>query len=284
LWENIITAQTFIDKKLMSEVVLITGASSGIGKVTGTLLHQNGYRVYGVSRRIESKELLFESINMDVTDEANVKLGIHQILEKEGKIDVLINSAGYSLTGALEDVSNEEIKQQFDTNVFGLLNMTRNVIPTMRSLNKGLIINISSIGGLMGLPFQGAYSATKFALEGISESMNMELRQFNIQVKIVAPGDISTAFTENRKLAEAANEKSSYAEQFNSSLAQIVKDENVGEDPIKVANKILRLVEGKTKKFRSIVAILEQKLAVVIKRTLPHPWFETILKKHYRLP
>ena len=165
-------------------VVLVTGASSGIGKCCAEYLCNKGYRVYGTSRKADSSDSKqrpsninsTQMIRMDVTDEPSVKQGVADIIARESRIDVVINNAGFGIIGALEDTSIDEAKSQLETNFFGALRVCRAVLPTMRKQRSGYIVNISSIGGLIGLPFQSAYSASKFALEGASEQFPKNLQ------------------------------------------------------------------------------------------------------------
>ncbi|MGC8873617.1 MAG: SDR family NAD(P)-dependent oxidoreductase, partial [Chloroflexia bacterium] len=155
-------------------VVLITGASSGIGLACARYLADRGYRVFGTSRHPEAcPPEPFPMIQMDVCDDASVLRGVEAVRERAGRIDVLVNNAGIGYGGAIEDTSLEEAHRQFETNFFGALRLCRAVLPIMRAQGSGLIVNMSSIGGLIGLPFQGLYSATKFALEGMSEALRL---------------------------------------------------------------------------------------------------------------
>lgn len=180
----------------MKKVVLITGASSGIGKYTALLLLKEGYIVYGAARRIDKMKEIEEAganiLSMDVTNEESVKNGVDKILEKEGKIDVLVNNAGYGSYGAIEDVPIEEAKRQFDVNIFGLARLTQLVLPKMRENKYGKIINIASIGGKIYSPLGGWYHATKFGLEGLSDCLRIETKEFGIDVIVIEPGGIET--------------------------------------------------------------------------------------------
>ncbi len=183
----------------MAKTVLITGASSGIGKATAEYFLSKGWNVAATMRspeKIEDSALDAAMIylRLDVTDPETIKSALSQTLEKFGRIDVLVNNAGYGLTGAIESLSMEQIKRQYDTNVFGLIAVTQAVLPTMRSQRSGAIVNISSIGGRIGFPFISAYHSTKWAVEGFSESLRFELRPFGIEVKIIEPGGIRTDF------------------------------------------------------------------------------------------
>jgi short-subunit dehydrogenase len=180
----------------MKKVAIITGASSGMGKSTAFELHQKGYKVYGMARRTEKmndlKEKGMEVVSLDLTKDETIVEAVNTVLEKEGRIDVLINNAGYGSYGSVEEVSIEEAKRQFEVNIFGLARITQLVIPTMRKQKSGRIVNISSMGGKMYTPFGAWYHATKYALEGWSDCLRIELKQFGIDVTIVEPGGIQT--------------------------------------------------------------------------------------------
>jgi len=265
----------------MHKVVFITGISSGFGKKTAELLAARGYIVYGTVRRETETIQGINVLRMDLTDHLSIKLAVEAVLQKEGRIDILINNAGVHTGGAVETTPIENIRLQMDTNVMGMVYLLREVLPTMRKQREGTIINFSSIGGLMGLPFQGFYSASKFAIEGLSESLRMEVKQFNIKVIVINPGDFHTNNTANRRnfLAKAVNDP--YAEQFTKSLAIIEKDENGGWPPEVLAKKIVKIVETTNPRHRYVIASAEQKLAVVLKYILPSSWFMKILAPHY---
>ena len=181
------------------KVVLITGASSGIGKSIAAYLSQKNFKVYGTSRNPEKMASGdFEMIQLDVTEPQSIKEAVEEISNREGKIDILINNAGVGITGPIEETPESEIKKAFDTNYFGPLNVIKNVLPLMRAGGGGLIINITSIAGYMGLPYRGIYSATKGALEITAEAYRMELKQFNIKMTNVAPGDFATNIAAGR--------------------------------------------------------------------------------------
>lgn len=184
----------------MEKVILITGASSGMGKSTAHILHQQGYKVYGAARRTDKMKDLeekgIEILHLDLTNDDSIVQAVDAILKKEGRIDVLINNAGYGSYGSVEEVTIEEAKRQFEVNLFGLARITQLVLPAMRKQNSGRIVNISSMGGKIYTPFGAWYHATKFALEGWSDCLRLELKQFGIDVVIVEPGGIQTEWGE----------------------------------------------------------------------------------------
>jgi len=265
----------------MQKVVFITGISSGFGRKTAELLAAKGFIVYGTVRKETEAMPNVNLLKMDLTDHLSIKQAVSKVLAKEGRIDILINNAGAHTGGAIETTSIENIRIQMDTNVMGLVYMLKEVLPAMREQREGTIINFSSIGGLMGLPFQGFYSASKFAIEGLSEALRMEVKQFKIKVIVINPGDFHTNNTANRRnfLTKTANDP--YAEQFTKTLSIIEKDENNGWPPEVLAKKIVKIIETKNPCKRYIIATAEQKLAVVLKNILPAGWFIKILAPHY---
>src|ERR1700759_3251829 len=187
------------------QVVLVTGASSGIGLACATYLAGRGYRVYGTSRRAgTSQKGSVAMLVADVTNDLSVEQAVAAVLEREGRLDIVVNNAGMCLAGPAENTSIEAAKSQLEVNFFGAHRVCRAVLPIMRSQRAGYIVNIGSIGGLVAIPYQSMYSASKFALEGFSESLRMEVRPFGIRVVIIEPGDHKTAITENRRMAETS--------------------------------------------------------------------------------
>lgn len=183
----------------MNKVILITGASSGIGKETAKLFQTKNWRVAATMRVPEKAEDLqkiadIETFRLDVTDADSIKTAIAQTLEKLGRIDAIVNNAGYGLVGAFEAAAPEQIEKQFQTNVFGLMNVCREILPYFRREKRGTIINVASVGGRITFPLYSLYHATKWAVEGFSESLQYEVEQFNIRIKIIEPGPIKTDF------------------------------------------------------------------------------------------
>ncbi|NER13350.1 SDR family NAD(P)-dependent oxidoreductase [Leptobacterium flavescens] len=268
----------------MSKVVLITGGSSGIGKAIGLYLNEKGFKVYGSSRNPEKVTDFnaFELIPLDVTDQASVKEGVDAIIAKEGKIDVLINNAGIGITGAIEETPNTEVQKAFDTNFFGPINMMKAVLPSMRTNKGGLIINVTSIAGYMGLPFRGAYSATKGALELITEAMRMEVKDFGIQITNVAPGDFATNIASGRYHAPLL-EGSPYRKPYKKTLEMMDAHVDEGGDPGDVAKLIYKIINKPKPRIHYKVGAFLQKFSIILKRILPDKTYEKMLSNHYKL-
>jgi short-subunit dehydrogenase len=199
-------------------IAVVTGSSTGIGFETSLLLARNGFYTYATMRDTRKSEKIEEIANneklplkvlsMDVNNDDSVRNAIHKILDEKNKIDILINNAGYGLFGALEDISIEEVKKQFDTNLFGAIRTIKEILPTMRKQRNGLIINVTSIAGVVGVPAECIYVSTKFALEGLSESISYELQPYGIKVILVEPGVINTNFVPNIILVNKTDDKS----------------------------------------------------------------------------
>jgi NAD(P)-dependent dehydrogenase (short-subunit alcohol dehydrogenase family) len=266
----------------MNKVILITGASSGIGKTTAEFLSTKGFRVYGTSRNPDSRERSFTLLPLDVCNVESIRKAVDTILEREGRIDVLVNNAGMGITGPLEDTPTEEMKRVFDTNFFGPIEVMKAVLPAMREQGGGLIINITSIAGYMGLPFRGIYSATKGALELVTESARMELRSFGIQLTNIAPGDFATSIATGRYHAPVQVD-SPYREIYQRSLDLMDEHVDSGGDPIEMARKIHRVIQKSSPSVRYKVGAFMQKFSIVLKRLLPSKWYERLLMNHYRI-
>ena len=269
----------------MSKVALITGASSGIGFDTAIELKKKGFIVYGAARRLDRLAKLKESgikiIALDVTDEESMVNCVNEILDKEGRIDILINNAGYGSFGAIEDVSMEEAKRQMEVNIFGLARMTQLVTPSMRKNKFGKIVNISSMAGKVHTPFGGWYHATKFALEGLSDCLRMELEPFGIDVIIVEPGGIKTDWgiiaadhlknsSENGAYANATNKAAK-------SMKEMYSGSRLTES-IVIAHTIVKSVTVKKPKTRYLVGY-GAKPAVFIRRLISDRMFDKLIKR-----
>lgn len=265
----------------MNKIILITGASSGFGKATAELLASKGYTVYGTSRK-PTEHPTVKMLAMDVRDRESVKAGVDQIIGEQGRIDVLINNAGMGIGGSLELATPDEIDIQMGTNFGGCVNLCQAVLPHMRRQRCGRIINLSSIGGVMGLPYQGFYSASKFAIEGFSEALSAEVKGFGISVSMVEPGDFATGFTASRKNSQPSLDDPDYGPIFRRSLSIIEKEENGGLKPEVLSRKIVKIVESRRPRLRYVVANLEQWASVVLKRLIPGNWFVNILVDYYK--
>jgi short-subunit dehydrogenase len=241
----------------MKKVILITGASSGMGKVTAKELIRKGHKVYAVARRIEQMKDLEEmggfAMKMDVTKDEDIEMVVNTIIEREGKIDVLWNNAGYGLYGAVEDVPLEEARKQYEVNVFGLAKMTQKVTPHMRNAQSGTIINTSSMGGKMYTPMGAWYHSTKHAVEGFSDCLRLELKPFGIDVVVLEPGVIETEFGDVMSShLEKFSADSAYSE-MSRKLAAASKEmyaNGGGSKPSIIANTVLKIVESKKPKTR----------------------------------
>ena len=202
-------------KRTQGKVAVVTGSSSGIGFETSLALARNGFYTYATMRNPEksnlitktatSEKLPLQALSLDVNIEKSVTDGIDRILNESERIDVLVNNAGFDLTGPLEETSMNEIKGQFETNLFGAIRTMQAVIPTMRNQRSGKIVNITSVGGKLAIPFHSGYHGTKFALEGLSESIQYELDPFGIKVIIIEPGAVGSRFWKNMKSAEKSS-------------------------------------------------------------------------------
>lgn len=230
----------------MEKVALVTGGSSGIGKETARLLAQSGFVVYAAARRTEKMRDLeglgVRLLEMDVTSEESMMNGIDEIFRAEKRIDVLVNNAGYGSYGALEDVPLPEARYQFEVNIFGLARLCQLVLPAMRAQRSGRIINISSVAGSFGEPHGSWYHATKYALEGLSDSLRMELKQFGIDVVIIKPGAIKTEWASiAREKMKSVSGETVYRDLVRGHVALFERaDTQLGSEPIVVARKILK--------------------------------------------
>lgn len=267
----------------MSKVVLITGGSSGIGKSIGEYLIQKGMIVFGTSRNPQNySDNKFPIIALDVTNGDTITGCIQTVIDAEGRIDVVINNAGAGITGPVEEIPEIEIKRNFETNLFGPINVIKEVLPQMRKQNSGLIINITSIAGYMGLPYRGVYSASKGALELITETFRMELKDFNIKMTNIAPGDFATNIAAGRFHAPI-KEDSPYKEKYGSVLKAIDEDVNKGNNPIVVAEMVYKVINTKHPKIHYKAGAVIQKFSIVLKRILPDKIYEKMLINHYKL-
>lgn len=267
----------------MTKVVLITGGSSGIGKSIGEFLSSKGYEVYGTSRNPERySDSKFKLIALDVADTTSIEKAIETVLNTSGRIDVLINNAGAGITGPIEEIPDEEIKRNFETNLFGPINVIKAVLPRMRVQKSGLIINITSIAGYMGLPYRGIYSASKGALELVTEAFRLEIKNFNIHMTNVAPGDFATNIAAGRYTVPVEKD-SPYKEVYKNTLNLMNEHVDKGQNPEIMAKVIYKIINTSNPKIHYKVGEFLQKFSIVLKRVLPDKVYENMLMRHYKL-
>ena len=263
-------------------IILITGVTSGFGRAMAQKLSEDGHTVYGTHRRDTEPIKGVHYIKADVQSDEDCRRAVQQVLQEQGRIDVFINNAGMGIGGPLEFCSLEQAQKQMDTNWMGMVRCLHWVLPAMRAQKQGKIICFSSIGGLMGLPFQGLYSASKFAIEGYCEALRLETKKHGIKVVVIEPGDFATAFTASRNSVDTPEAHEAYPS-YARSLASIEKDETGGLKPEYLAKKISRIVKLKNPHYHYIISTLEQRLSVFLKAILPPSWFAAILGSYYHL-
>jgi len=266
----------------MNKVVLITGASSGIGKAIGEFLHQKGFVVYGTSRNPEKiTNSAFPLITLDVRNSDSIQAAVAKVISISGRLDILINNAGIGITGPLEEIPMEEIKANFDTNFFGPISVMQAVLPQMREQQSGLIINISSIAGYMGLPYRSIYSASKGALSLVTEALRMEVRSFGIHITDVAPGDFATNIAAGRY--HTPSKSSAYEKPYAATLKMMDEHVDSGSNPIEMAKAIYTIIQNPNPKVHYRVGFFLQKFSIILKKILPDTVYEKMLMKHYKL-
>lgn len=263
-------------------VILITGVSSGFGKAIAERLAKDGHRVYGTVRRevppIEGVTYLYA----DVLDDEAVKRAFDELMQREGRIDVFVNNAGMGIAGPLEFCTVADIQYQTDVNYMGMVRWLSHVIPVMRRQKDGKILCISSIAGRVGLPYQGAYSASKYAVTGYCEALRLELRRSGVKVVLIEPGDFNTGFAENRNLADADEMNRAYPSYLRS-LHDVETNEAEGLEPSYLADKLAKIIRKKNPAGSYVVANWEQAFSIYLKRWLPEKWFDRILAHYYHM-
>jgi len=265
------------------KVVLITGGSSGIGKAIGEFLFHKGFIVYGTSRNPEKiTNSIFPLLALDVRNTESIKDAVAKVIALSGRIDVVINNAGVGITGPLEEIPTAEIKNNFETNFFGPIEVMKAVLPQMRSQKSGLIINITSIAGYMGLPYRSVYSASKGALELITEALRMEVAAFGIHITNVAPGDFATNIASGRFHAPVIK-GSAYEIPYGNTLKMMDAHVDDGSNPNEMAEAIYAIIQNPKPRIHYKVGIFMQKFSIVLKRILPDKVYEKMLMNHYKL-
>lgn len=243
----------------MKKVVLVTGSSAGMGKDAALRLIKEGYIVYGAARRLSHMDDLVakggHAIQMDILDEVAIDEAVHRIMDEQGRIDILINNAGYAVWGAVETISMEDARRQFDVNIFGLASLTKKIIPIMRTQQSGKIINLSSMGGRIYSPFGAWYHATKHALEGWSDCLRIELKEFGINVILIEPGAINTEFGEVMMSDMLERAKGSPYEQKVGALYKATSElyiKGAGSPPSVITDLIVKSINSKKPKTRYV--------------------------------
>ncbi|OOV26480.1 short-chain dehydrogenase/reductase [Flavobacterium sp. LM5] len=267
----------------MAKVVLITGGSSGIGKSIGDFLLQKGFVVYGTSRNPDKVlQSNFPLLSLDVRNTDSIQKAIQHIIATSGRIDVVINNAGVGITGPLEEIPTVEIRNNFETNFFGPIEVMKAVLTQMRSQGSGLIINVTSIAGYMGLPYRSVYSASKGALELITEALRMEVKSFGITITNVAPGDFATNIAAGRYHAPVL-QGSDYEVVYKRTLQAMNEHVDSGSNPNEMAKAVYEIIQNPRPKIHYKVGVFMQKFSIVLKRLLPDLVYEKMLMNHYKL-
>lgn len=267
----------------MQKVVVITGGSSGIGKSVGEFLSDKGFTVYGTSRNPERiTNSRFPLLALDVRNKESIQKAFAEVITKSGRIDVVINNAGVGITGPIEEIPTEEIRNNFETNFFGPIEVMKAALPQMRAQKSGLIINITSIAAYMGLPYRGIYSASKGALELITEAIRMEVKSFGIHITNVAPGDFATNIASGRYHAPVIS-GSAYETPYGNTLKMMDEHVDSGSNPNEMAEAIYKIIQTSNPKIHYKIGVFMQKFSIVLKRILPDKVYEKMLMNHYKL-
>ena len=271
----------------MEKVAIVTGSSSGIGYETSLALARDGFYTFATVRNFKKAEkilqiakkenLNIEIIELDVDDEKSISIAIEKIISKKQRIDVLVNNAGWGLFGSVEDVSMKDFRAQFETNFFGIISIIQKVAPVMRKQGSGIIVNVSSVAGRIGFPGSPAYISSKFALEGLSESLRYELGQFGVKTIIIEPGVIKTNFFSSMKIAEPKPD-SPYKEITEKVIMGIKMMAELGTPPSEVATTILHAIKEENPRPRYIVGN-DAQMFLEAKKTKTDAEFENYLKK-----
>jgi short-subunit dehydrogenase len=269
----------------MGQKIVVTGATSGIGKEICILLSENNYEVYGTTLNADSEEettgRAYSLHPCDITDQDSVENFVKWVVEKAGTIDVLVNCAGFGFGGGVEDSTTEEAMRQFNVNLFGTHRITRQILPVMREHGGGRVITIGSMASMFPIPFQGFYSASKMALEGMNMALRMEGKSFNIDATTINPGDVKSDFTVNRGLAAACVQGSTYYDLAMKSIQEMIRSEQNGMSPAVVAQKVLKVISKKRLKPKYLIET-KYKVLIFLRRFLSDLMVERILLKLYQ--
>jgi NAD(P)-dependent dehydrogenase (short-subunit alcohol dehydrogenase family) len=267
-----------------AKVILVTGASSGFGYAIAKALAAKGYRVFGTARtpRAGASDG-FTTLTLDVTQDESVAACIAEVIRVAGRIDAVINNAGVGIAGAIEDTTATEAQAQFQTNFFGTHRVCRAVLPHLREQRAGVIINMSSLAGRISVPFQGFYSATKFAIEAYTEALRMEVRPFGISVSMIEPGDFATSFTANRRMTTASIPTSPYYESVVRAIAIMARDEQANLDLSPVIGAVETILECRRPALRYPRANAVQRTFNALRPFLPNAVAESLIRDSYGL-
>ncbi|MGA2837282.1 MAG: SDR family oxidoreductase [Acidimicrobiales bacterium] len=261
----------------MGKVIVVTGASAGIGLATADRLHSAGWTVVGASRRGASPGT-WQPLVMDVDDDASVADGMAGVVAGHGRLDAVVACAGWGLAGSVEQTPIADAKDQVETNFWGTVRVVQAALPTFRELGTGRIVLVSSIGGILGLPFQAFYSASKFALEGYGEALAYEVAPFGIQVTLVEPGNVLTDFTANRRDVAVSDGPDPYAPARAKAITKMEEDEHNGVPAADVARVVLRVLDAAKPPRRASVGKMGERVGIIGKRLLPYRLFEAAAK------
>ncbi len=268
-------------------VIVVTGASSGIGNACATFLAKKGNRVYGTCRNTASysrkADEFFELLPLELTDAASVAKAAEKVLAAEGRVDALVCCAGSGLLGSIEDTSIEEAQSVMDVNYFGTLRTIKAFLPGMREAGKGRIVIVGGLEGVVATPYQGLYSASEFALQGLAQSLRLEMASFGVEAGFVALGSFRTAFGQNRKLAAAGSETSQYKPMLESASGVLSREEAGGADPLLAARTIYAVLEAKRMAPRRSAGPIERRILAFSRHWLPPGAFEGRLRRYYRI-
>jgi len=277
---------------MTQKVAIVTGSSSGMGLETSLILARNGFYTYATMRKLagegskqltditKSENLPLQIIQLDVNDDKSVQDAINTIVKEKDRIDVVVNNAGYDLMGALEETSMEELKGQFETNLFGAVRVIQSVTPIMRKQGAGIIVNITSLGGRISYPLNSAYHATKFALEGLSESIQYELEPFGIKIIVIEPGGVGSNFLKNLKMVSKASDPSNspYGPLQNSLSEYFKQWFQTAIHPSEVAKTVLRAVTSDNPEFRYVVG-KDAMMTLESRKSMSDREFQDMIKK-----
>lgn len=264
----------------MKKVVLVTGASSGIGFEIATYLGKKGYIVYGGSRSALKAEN-FHAIKLDVTSDESVKSVVDQIIAKEGRVDVLVNNAGVGSAGAVEKTPVDDIKKSFEINLFGVVRMCQQVLPYMRKHGEGKIINMSTLGSMIGLPFRAFYSSSKGAMDLVTETLRLEVDRFGIQACTIHPGEIRTNIGAHRIISADENDEA-YGKVLKKAFDELNDSVDHGKDPALFGPFVERIIKSKKIKRNYYIGTFNEKLGIRLKKFLPYYMYERILKAYFK--